>query len=124
MKKIYNLFSDHEAAPSTHSVETANRLLPLIQKYTREAVIKSSALMARMESKPRESSEFQKLAKEYDRVVERWVERCHRLGAIAKGLWLVDFDTGTGYLCWSFPEAKVEHFHSYETGFKNRKKIV
>lgn len=52
-----------------------------------------------------------------------WVERIHRLGALAKGLWLVDFDTGDGYLCWAYPEERIEYFHSYESGFKSRRRI-
>lgn len=47
----------------------------------------------------------------------------HRMGGQAKGLWLVDFDTGSGYLCWAYPEERVEHFHDYQSGFKARKRV-
>lgn len=69
------------------------------------------------------SKDYKKAAAEYDAIIMQWVERIHRLGGIAKGLWLVDFDTGQGYLCWAYPEEKVEHFHHYDDGFKNREPI-
>ena len=42
------------------------------------------------------------------------------LGADVKGLWLVDFDNGSGYYCWQYPEDGLDHFHSYEEGFAGR----
>ena len=124
MGKIFNLFSEDEPLPSTHSVKTANELLPLIHKYTGEAVARTTSLALKMESLPQNSIEIQKLSREYDQTLEKWRQRIHQLGAHAKGLWLVDFDTGEGYLCWHYPESKVEHFHPYGSGFRNRKKIV
>jgi hypothetical protein len=45
------------------------------------------------------------------------------LGAEVKGVWLVDFDNGSGYYCWRWPETTVDHFHSYEEGFGGRSRI-
>jgi hypothetical protein len=123
MGKIYNLFSESEPAPSTHSVTTANRLLPLVMKYTNEAITRTAVLTFKMEELDQHSLEFQRLAKECDKAIEKWVQRVHQLGAVAKGLWLVDFDTGDGYLCWCYPESRVEHFHPYDSGYKARKRI-
>lgn len=123
MGKIYNLFSHHENPPSTHSVESANALLPLVYKYTREAVLKTETLALKLEGLKKNSKEFKEICHEFDLAIEQWSHKIHRLGAVAKGLWLVDFDTGTGYLCWAYPEKNVEHFHEYDTGFDKRKKL-
>jgi hypothetical protein len=123
MGKIYNLFSDQESPPTTHSVESANQLLPLVQKFTSEAVKSTARLTYQMEGLKKDSPEFAKLSEEFDQIIDRWVERIHRVGAVAKGLWLVDFDTGSGFLCWCYPESRVEHFHPYDSGYKKRKKI-
>ena len=40
------------------------------------------------------------------------------LGAEVKGVWLVDFDNGSGYYCWRWPETAIDHFHGYEEGFE------
>ena len=42
------------------------------------------------------------------------------LGLEAKGLWLVDFDNGEGYYCWSYPEPTIAHYHTYDAGFAGR----
>ena len=41
-------------------------------------------------------------------------------GLEAKGLWLVDFDNGEGYYCWSYPESSITHYHGYDDGFAGR----
>jgi len=45
------------------------------------------------------------------------------LGLEVKGLWLVDFDNGSGYFCWTWPEEGLEYFHGYEEGFEGRTRI-
>ena len=57
------------------------------------------------------------------RVVERWAESAMGLGIDVKGVWLVDFDSGSGYYCWQFPEESLQYFHGYEDGFGGRVKL-
>ena len=45
------------------------------------------------------------------------------LGVEVKGLWRVDFDNGSGYYCWQWPEEQLEYFHDYEEGFEGRSRI-
>lgn len=123
MAEIYKLFSTEEPIPKTHDLGTANRLIPLIRRYTEEAVNESESVGAELSQFSPADPQYKKLSDEYDRIVMRWVERIHRLGALAKGLWLVDFDTGDGYLCWVYPEDRVEFFHGYDQGFKHRRKL-
>ena len=49
-----------------------------------------------------------------------WAEKIMQLGAEPKGLWLVDFDSGSGYYCWRYPEADVGFFHGYDDGYSGR----
>lgn len=55
--------------------------------------------------------------------IERWTREMEALGAEVKGVWLVDFDTGSGYYCWRWPEPAIDHFHGYEEGFAGRTRI-
>ena len=59
-------------------------------------------------------------AEEYQRIVQDWASEVMSLGIEVKGLWLVDFDNGSGYYCWKYPEASLEYFHGYEEGFDGR----
>ena len=58
-----------------------------------------------------------------DHVVRSWAEAIVDLGLEVKGLWLVDFDNGSGYYCWRYPESGLHYFHSYEDGFGGRMRI-
>ncbi len=56
-------------------------------------------------------------------LVESWTESVEQLGGEVKGLWLVDFEAGHGYWCWSWPEVELEFWHTHEGGFKSRKPL-
>ena len=60
---------------------------------------------------------------EADAVVQSWAQDLIARGLEIKGLWLVDFDNGSGYYCWRFPEERLEFYHSYEDGFGGRMRI-
>ena len=56
-------------------------------------------------------------------IVQGWTQRILALGLEVKGLWLVDFDNGSGYYCWRYPEAGLQFYHSYDDGFPGRMRI-
>jgi len=123
MAKVFNIFSTEEGSPKDFSIESANQLIPLVKKYTEEAMRETQKVGMKLEYLQKGSPQFKALSSAHDQVIIRWAERIHRIGGLAKGLWTVDFDNGQGYLCWNFPEDKIEHFHTYEEGFKQRKKL-
>ncbi len=95
----------------TFSYEDAAALLPEVQRVTAEAVREVDSLGG-------EST--RELAQE---IVTRWAEAIVNLGIEVKGLWLVDFDNGSGYYCWRYPEESLQYFHGYEDGFGGRVKL-
>lgn len=98
--------------PSTRRIFTfaeAREMLPRVAEITADAVLRYARLPESKESE-----------EERQRVVRDWVNQIASLGAEIKGLWLVDFDSGSGYYCWRFPEPALEYFHGYEEGFAGR----
>jgi hypothetical protein len=95
----------------TFSYEDAAALLPEVQRLTEEAV-------REVESLPGETSREQG-----QEIVTRWADAVMSLGIEVKGLWLVDFDNGSGYYCWRYPEESLQYFHGYEEGFGGRVKL-
>ena len=91
----------------TFTLEQARALMPRVQELTADAVERYARLPGDLEEARLE-------------VVQEWAEELRALGAEIKGLWLVDFDSGAGYYCWKYPEAALNHFHSYEEGFGGR----
>ena len=80
--------------------------------------------MRQLETLDADDPEHSRLSASVSRMVTTWAEAVQALGAEAKGLWLVDFDAGSGYYCWKYPEAIVSHYHGYDDGFAGRMKIV
>ena len=89
------------------SYEEAAALLPDVQRLTGEAVERVDSLS-------------EAAVDEYQNVVEEWASRVMSLGIEVKGLWLIDFDNGSGYYCWQWPEPSLQFFHGYEEGFGGR----
>ncbi|MBN8554001.1 MAG: DUF2203 family protein [Deltaproteobacteria bacterium] len=123
MAKIYNLFSTSEAPPDTFTNESANALLPIVRRLTQEAIQETDEILKKIPYVVKDTPPYKALCEEYDAAVVRWTEKIHRIGALAKGIWLVDFDTGDGYLCWKYPEKRVRYFHEYSGSYKTRKRV-
>ena len=89
------------------SYEDAAALLPEVQRLTQQAVDEVEGLPENAQS-------------DQQRVVQHWAETVMGLGIDVKGVWLVDFDNGSGYYCWRHPEPSLQFFHGYEEGFGGR----
>ncbi|MEO6259396.1 MAG: DUF2203 family protein [Thermoanaerobaculia bacterium] len=87
--------------------EEAAALLPGVQELTQLAVEELDAL-------PDGATE------DHERLVTRWAETVIAMGIEVKGLWLIDFDNGSGYYCWHYPEESLQYFHGYDEGFGGR----
>ncbi len=99
-------------------------MLPEIQKMTAAAASQVEPLVAQLDALEEDSPEHAHLQASVSLIVSAWAEAVRDFGAEAKGVWLVDFDTGNGYYCWKHPEATLSHYHGYEDGFAGRMKIV
>ena len=106
------------------SITEARELLPIVRRITEEKNSRVKVLLALLESQEnRESQKAKDLEEKVNVIVSDWQTKISKLGAEGKGLWLVDFDCGTGYYCWKFPEATLEHYHGYSEGFQARVKV-
>ena len=45
-----------------------------------------------------------------------WNQKIKKLGAIPKGLWLVDFEFGRGYYRWKYPGTRHPLWHTPDDG--------
>ena len=106
------------AAPEKRvfTYEEAAALFPTVQEITAGAVAAVDELPGGTEGESVDATAF-------NRIVGEWAEQILDLGIEIKGLWLVDFDSGSGYYCWQYPEPSLQHFHGYEEGFSGRVKL-
>jgi hypothetical protein len=96
------------------SYEEASILLPEVRQATEEAYRRVERLAA---------SSGRAAPAEVDEIVQAWAQGLLARGLEIKGLWLVDFDNGSGYYCWRYPEEQLQFYHSYEEGFGGRMRI-
>ncbi len=101
---------------ATFSYEEAKRLLPRVRHLTEEAYRRAEALAEGAPGTPQAQEQL-------DAVFRAWAQDLAEMGVEVKGPWLVDFDNGSGYYCWRYPEERLEYFHSYEDGFRGRMRI-
>jgi hypothetical protein len=105
------------------SLAEAQYLLPLVKRLTAEAIVKAERLLNRIEPLLRNEPTRLTLERELNRHIEDWARKMERLGGEAKGLWLVDFDSGSGYYCWQYGDAEIGYFHGYAEGFAGRRRL-
>lgn len=109
--------------PRVFSLAEARDLFPLVSRITSEAYEELQPVKQRLRNMLSTDPRIVKVEKLYEEIVKRWVSKMERLGLVVKGLWLVDFDTGDGYLCWKYPELDISHYHDYASGFAGRRNL-
>jgi hypothetical protein len=102
------------------SLAEASALLPHVKHLTADAVRRAEALAAQLRGLVEDNPDHSILSQALRDVVTGWATEVQALGLHAKGLWLVDFDNGEGYYCWSYPEPAITHYHGYDEGFAGR----
>jgi hypothetical protein len=114
----------HKETPRrTFSLEHAQALLPKVQEITEKSVTEATVVEFQLAALKGAAKRRAELEQEYFSIINRWAEEIHQLDCEAKGLWLVDFDNGEGYYCWKYPEASLDYFHDYSSGYSGRMKI-
>ncbi len=104
----------------TFTLEEAKELLPVIRRITREAVEKFLLLEQKLKKQQAASQAWETVEAEISTLLNKWSDKISKLGALPKGIWLVDFDSGEGYYCWRYDENTVENFHGYDDGSSSR----
>jgi hypothetical protein len=105
------------------TLETARAMLDEVRGRTEKAVAVVQELLEQRERHAPGSPEHGAVEKRIRARVGDWVREMDALGVEVKGPWLVDFDNGSGYFCWRWPEERLEYFHGYEDGFAGRTRI-
>lgn len=103
------------------TLETACALLPEVRERTAAAVPEVERMLSERVDVP--EPERAEIDDRLRRAIGRWTREMEALGVEVKGLWLVDFDNGSGYFCWKWPEERLGWFHGYEDGFSGRTPI-
>ena len=108
--------SETQTAKRIFTYTEAKALLPRVQQLTQEAHERVERLLGGANKTMHTREQAQS-------IVNAWATEMGSLGLDIKGLWLVDFDNGSGYYCWKHPEPSLDYYHTYEEGFGGRVRI-
>lgn len=121
MSKIHQIVARDD--PRIFTLSEAEVLFPLVRRITQAAYNELEPVRRNLEAMIPTNPLIREVERQYEAVVKRWVAKMERLGLVVKGLWLVDFDTGDGYLCWKFPELRLGYYHGYHEGYSGRRPL-
>lgn len=105
------------------SFQDISELLPIVLRITKQYSEKVSKLITKLEHVRHQDHNVNEIESEINSLIQEWQIKVEKLGAITKGLWIADFDSGDGYFCWKFPEDKIMFWHGHRDGFSGRKPI-
>jgi len=112
--------AERETERRTFTYEEAAALVPEVRRLTEEAHRRVSEIEEAAGAGQLPEEEARRRAGD---VVTDWARDLVSRGIEVKGLWLIDFDNGSGYYCWKYPEASLQYYHTYEDGFGGRVRI-
>lgn len=118
---------DHIIEINRRSVFThdeAQELLPIIFRITKTYSQKTEGMLARLDSLSCQEGLTASLELQVNLLIQEWQNKIQKLGALPKGLWIADFDSGDGYFCWKFPERSIQYWHKYSDGFSKRVQVT
>lgn len=98
-------------------------MLDEVRQRTGTAASEIEPLLRERDGMAHEAPERRVLDTRIRRVISVWVRSMEALGVEVKGLWRVDFDNGSGYYCWQWPEEELEYFRGYDEEFAGRSRI-
>ena len=103
------------------ALSEARSLLPLVYRMTEEAAREVKSHLNRIEAYSDKSHPSASIIEnQINGIISRWQAKIEKLGGHPKGLWMADFDSGSGYYCWKFPETEIKFWHGYQDGFSGR----
>ena len=110
---------------SVFTLAEAQELLPVVFRITKSYSVKVEALIERLDSMGGSNEAMSaSLETQVNALIQEWQNKVQKLGALPKGLWIADFDSGDGYFCWKYPERGIEFWHKYTDGYSKRIRVA
>lgn len=119
MDKVFSIHVER-----TFGLQDMQEIVPLLLRLTEQTQKEIKMKLLVVENGSLSLDERNLVENEISSLVDRWNSKVQKLGGHPKGLWLADFDNGTGFFCWKYPETEIRFWHGYKDGFSNRKEVL
>jgi hypothetical protein len=109
------------------TLEEAREVLREIMPLTDAYVERVDPLRTRFDDAKQtgDTASMERLEATIGREIHEWMLSVAAYGAQVKAAWLVDFDSGDGYLyCWHHGESDILYYHAFEACFTGRQPIA
>ncbi|MCB1197844.1 MAG: DUF2203 family protein [Bdellovibrionota bacterium] len=100
----------------------ARQFISRIEGITFVAFARAQPLFEELK-KPEGIRDKKEVTQELHEIVTLWSEQIMYFGAMTRGLWMVDFDTGEGFYTWVYGEADITSYRTYDQSFEQRTPI-
>lgn len=98
----------------TFTREEAEDLLPVVRRITEKVSQEIADLQEQIRYVPHTEQLYHRLYSQIELSVRRWAIKISKLGCEPRGMWLVDFDSGSGWFTWRLGDEGLAFFHSHE----------
>lgn len=102
------------------SLEEAQAVLPILNRITEKSLSEFLLLEEKLKRTQKDSPQHDQAEQQISEILDHWSQKVIGLGAIPKGIWLVDFDYGKGYYCWRYGDENHLYTHGYHDSFAGR----
>ncbi len=88
--------------------------------WIRESCETAEIMIQRLKDEALETEEARERAAQ---IIHHWAETVAKLGALPKAPFAVDFDSGSDFFCWEYPEQDLFYRHGYDEHERARCRI-
>ncbi len=104
-------------------LQEAKSLLPLVRSVTESYRERLNPIQDRLNKMLSNDPRRALLEREFEHIVSRWKDKIEQLGPSVYGLWVVEFDVGSGWLSWRYPEMSLNFYRDHAAGFSDRVRL-
>ena len=101
----------------------ANQLLPVVIKITQRLHVKNFEIESRLKRLLMADPRRRHYQDEFKENITEWKTKMEGLGVVVNNLWQIQFNVGSGFLCWQFPELVIAHFLPEDKSWEERIKL-
>ena len=98
----------------------AKELFPIVQKITKLQHAKNCQIEERLQRLLMADPRRQHYQEQFKENITQWKIKMEGLGLRVHSLWQLEFQVGSGSLCWEFPELAISHFLPEGSDWNNR----
>jgi hypothetical protein len=105
------------------NLSEAEDLFPTVHKITKRQYFENIQIEERLQRFLMADPRRQHYQEQFKENITQWKTKMEGLGVKVHSLWQIEFQVGSGSLCWEFPELRISHFLPEGVEWEHRIKL-